>query len=373
MASTFRILFMRGFNMSNKETPISTSYNWVWLRVTTFVLVFSLLFVLISYLFRPIWIGNDVSRNNIAGFYAEPKNTLDVIYIGGSCAITYYCPLVAWNEEGFTSYCYSYNGAFSDFYVYLVREALKTQSPSLFILDLRAFEIRPEAYSENDFHGNVYPGINSMNYSLNRFKAIQELCPKSEYLDMQLDILQYHNRYKQIDKTSFEYIFNRRKNLTKGFATTDATEAVILTDEKNITSCADIYEETEAQLRSLCEYCQERGQQVLFIVPPYASDSSQRKCVYNTFFRIIEEYGFDHLNGNDYYDKIGLDGATDFYNCSHTNLSGATKYTRFLAKYLKSNYTLDDHRNDAKYNQWHIDYENFIMDPYAEARVMPGK
>ena len=71
-------------------------------RDIVFLLMCVGLFVRASYLVRPVYIENNVARSLIAGFYAEKKGTLDVIYTGGSSAFTYFNPVVSYNEKGFT-------------------------------------------------------------------------------------------------------------------------------------------------------------------------------------------------------------------------------------------------------------------------------
>lgn len=327
-----------------------------------FLLLCGCAFMMASYLVRPILIYNNVSRDNIAGFYGEKPETLDVIYTGGSCAFTYYNPLVAYNETGYTSYDLAYNGAFSDFYIYLVKEALKTQSPKLYILDLRAFELRPDTYE--GYRGNVTPGINSMNYSLNRLDSIIHLVPKEDWKTMALDVLMYHQRWKELDGKSYEYIFNKVVNRNKGYGTLKEVKEVELNEFDYSDECAEISSESETVFRELCEYCSKQSFKTLFIVPPYVdvTDDICEPKIYNSYKKIIDEYGLDYLDCNLLYDEIGMNGDTDYYNEHHTNNIGSYRYSRFLSNYLSEKYDLPDHRDDPDFSEWADDYKSYLND-----------
>ena len=80
---------------------------------------------------------------------------------------------------------------------------------------------------------------------------------------------------------------------------------------------------------------------------------------YNYMQRVINEYGFDFLNTNDYYNEIGLDYSKDFYNENHVNVFGAEKYTEFVADYIATNYDFVDKRETEKFSRWNDLYTNF--------------
>ena len=89
----------------------------------------------------------------------------------------------------------------------------------------------------------------------------------------------------------------------------------------------------------------------LFIICPYEI-TKEHQMLYNTIQDAIEERGFVFLNANDYYEEIGLDFTSDFYNNWHVNTFGASKYTVFLGGYICDHYNLPDHRSDPEYSSW---------------------
>jgi hypothetical protein len=73
--------------------------------------------------------------------------------------------------------------------------------------------------------------------------------------------------------------------------------------------------------------------------------------------RLVNEYGYEFFDTNDYYDEMGIDFSHDFYDNNHVNYYGAQKYTVFLANYIKNNYSVTDRRDDSRYSDWYSGYE----------------
>ena len=122
----------------------------------------------------------------------------------------------------------------------------------------------------------------------------------------------------------------------------------------------ELLENDEKTLIELLDYLKENDLNALFVVCPY-SITAEDYAKYNTMSDIVSGYGYDFLNTNDYYDEMGIDFSTDFYNINHVNSLGARKYTDFLGNYLSQNYNLPDHRGDAAYSEWQTLAENYAL------------
>ena len=93
-------LYMEVFNMKEyKKNIIDIT------KIVIFLVLFVLIFIFLTYIMKPI----NVNLKNIAGFYSEDKNSLDMVYIGGSAAFVYWQPLKAYEDEGITSYNFAIN------------------------------------------------------------------------------------------------------------------------------------------------------------------------------------------------------------------------------------------------------------------------
>ena len=324
------------------------------IRYFIFIMICLLTLLFLSYLFRPV----STSRKNICGFYAEEKNSLDMVYIGGSACYRYWEGLQAWNDYGFTSYNFAADAMQPQVIRYLVKEVQKTQEPELFVIDLRPFQYG-DLYSEQEevlSMERVAPFRNvsdSMKYSLNRFEMIENGAPTGESKwTYHFDLAKYHSLVASfVLKNNWRYLDNEERLDNKGFWANDEIGSMIRMDVSDVSEIQPLSEVIDGIFRELLTYCKKNDLQVLFVVHAYQiTEEDQKK--YNYMEDIIEEYGFDCLNVNDHFEEIGFDAERDFYNMNHTNLLGADKYTGFLARYINNNYPLPDHRGDAGYREW---------------------
>ena len=107
-------------------------------KILIFLILFVLIFIFLTYIMKPI----NVNLKNIAGFYNEEKNSLDMVYIGGSAAFVYWQPLKAYEDEGIASYNFAVNSIQEESYKYMIKEVLEYQNPKLILIDARAYSYR---------------------------------------------------------------------------------------------------------------------------------------------------------------------------------------------------------------------------------------
>lgn len=332
-------------------------YLWI-LNTFLFLVAFIWLFIQVSYLFRPI----SVNRENIIGYYAEKKNSLDVILIGGSSTYVFWAPYDAWNAEGIASYNFSTDSMSPALIKGMMEEALKTQSPKLFVIDLRALDVEEahEGFYSDAYLRNV---TDSMKYSSNRDKAIRYAFsmehPELSSLTAQyLDLCMYHSKWQSLGRENIEYRNNAVPSRWKGFRLVDFAYHTSFErkDYDDVTYELPLSEKTDKILHDLLEYCKGIDTQVLFTLNPFYRDDAATQARYNYVRRVVNEYGFSFLNSNDFYDDMKIDFSHDFYNRDHVNYYGAEKYTVFLSKYIKDNYNIPDRRSESSFDSWNQEY-----------------
>ena len=86
---------------------------------------------------------------------------------------------------------------------------------------------------------------------------------------------------------------------------------------------------------------------------------------HNGIIQLAKEKGVDYLDGDADLEQIGIDWSTDtFDEGDHLNLTGTNKMTDYLGRYLAGKYDLEDHRNDAAYEDWnelYLAYEKEVV------------
>lgn len=333
-------------------------------RAVVFLALFGVMLVLVSYILRPY--SGSVSRKNLCGFYAEEDNTLDIVCIGSSAVFTFWEPMEIWNDYGVTSYNYATGTMPPQTIKYCIKEIEKTQSPGLYVIDLRPFSVAESGYyleteiANMDHEATLRNVIDNMKYSVNRLDAINNCLPETEdKLTYYFDIIKYHSEWSRLlDTQSLTFGLNEAHDYLKGFRLVPAVDTVEFKDRSGNETRQPMSERLDPIFRDLLDFCKEENLQVLFLVNTYCQ-SKAHKEMFNYAGDVIEEYGFDFLNTNDYYKEIGLDFTTDYYDRSHVNIFGADKYTDYVGKYIMERYSFEDKRGQAAFAKWDEDYEKW--------------
>lgn len=325
------------------------------LQAAVFLLIFLAILLPVSYMVRT---NGDV-KDRFAGFYAEKKDSLDIVMIGSSPVFPYYAAPKLWGETGIAMYPLSTNVQRPAAMRYLAEEAAKTQSPALYIFEMRMFTMEEAGLMENMAYTR---GVtDNLKYSPQRIRTIQGLVPEDDEegrLSYYIDIMKYHTNWKMLALPSeWANMFYHHRHPLKGYTFRDEVGPQPQPLCGGMEGVLEMPQEQEAYLRDLLAYLKEEGAEALFIVSPYG-ESPEEQQMFNYMAGIVEESGYAFLNMNDYYEEIGIVFEEDFADYgSHTNAVGAQKCTDFLKEYLAAHYTLPDHRGDASYDSWDKSYE----------------
>ena len=322
-------------------------------KILIFVIVFVFFYCFLTVFKKPV----NYKLYNVTGLYAERKNSLDMVYIGGSAAFVYYSPIDAYKNYGISSYDYAVDGIQAEFYPTMVKELLKTQKPKVVVIDARAFQYREKDIEPNEISYRVF--LRGFKYNIDRVKLINKIVPKylkQGTLTYHLDLGLYHTEESipSFIKT-FNIMFDKNKNLNKGFYLVPKAMNIYKYD-RDTKEELKIASESEKLLNELLDYLEKRNVKALFVVSPY-QQIKREKMQFNYIEKIVKTRNQDFLDANDYIDQMKLDFTYDFYNGSHVNIYGAEKYTKFLSEYLIKKYNLPDRRGDKLYDE---DFNNLI-------------
>lgn len=320
-----------------------------------FLGIFLYLLMTITYIIRT---NGDV-KDRFTGFYAERDHSIDMVMIGSSPVYPYYAAPMLWGEYGIAAYPVSANLQRPIAAPYLVEEVEKTQSPGLYIFEVRMYTAR-----ETDLTNNMAytRGVtDNMKYSWNRIRTINAMVEdRAERYTYYFDIFKYHSNWKTMvlpeQIACFRY---EKKDDQKGYVMTDEVgpcEAVVTS---HITEKTPIPEFQEDCLYQLLDLLKEKELQALFLLSPTVMEEEKQQ-MYNYMEEIITSYGYRFLDLNRHYEEIGMDFATDFSDYGgHTNALGAEKCTAFLGEYVKKHYELPDRRQETGYESWDASYEQW--------------
>jgi len=159
-------------------------------------------------------------------------------------------------------------------------------------------------------------------------------------------LLRYHDRWSQLTKEDFQYLFRREQVSDNGYLMqlgvkpfTDEFMERPLVDYSFGKTSWDYLE----KMRLLCE---KHGTQLVLIKAPALSP-----VWWDQWDEQIEEYAAQHgllyINMLEHIDEIGIDWQTDTYDTGlHLNVHGAEKAAKWFGKVLTEECGLADRRED---------------------------
>lgn len=348
--------------------------TWL-IKAIIFILLAMLIFTKLSYLLRQVRVG----RRNILSYNKEESETTDVVFIGGSSTYVFWAPYHAWIEYGIASYDYAGDAMSPALMKGLMQEVRNLKEPDLFIIDLRALEVR-------DSHPGFYSLAalenitDSLKYSRNRADMIHyaygyEQPGLENNIENYIDLIKYHVAWKNITWEQYKYSSGDvTDNEYKGFGMFDwaCYEPLEKKDWKDVSDVQFFSEDTMQILKDILIYSKENDLNVLFTLNPFYMEDDSIKKRYNGVKELVEKYGYTFLNTNDYYDEMDIDFEHDFYHRDHVNLYGAEKFTSFLGAYIMEHYSdvVKDRRNDSAYSEkWNAGIQTWkegVMNQKAE-------
>ncbi|MCR5503129.1 MAG: SGNH/GDSL hydrolase family protein [Lachnospiraceae bacterium] len=324
------------------------------LKPIIFIAIFLLLLRSVTYIIRT----NGQPKDAWTGFYAEKKDSVDIVMVGASAVFPFYSAPQIYGETGITCYPLSSGNQNTKAIRYIIEEARKTQPDVMPVIELRMF-----LYEDKGVFGNysfIRGVTDNMKYSLHRIRTIDAVYPEPDYnyavedkLSFYFDIIKYHSNWKtMVLPDQIRCAFYEKKHPLKGyqFETGLIPNEAYPIDPK--IAPQPMSADQEQVLRDLIAWLKEENLDALFIVSPFY-DVPQDQAVFRSMGEIIESEGYPFLDMNLCYDEVGTDFATDYYDGDgHVNAMGSEKVSRYFGEYLKEHYEFTDHRSDPKYASW---------------------
>lgn len=288
---------------------------------------------LLSVLFRP------KENTQEAGFQdpranavlSEPKDTIDVVFLGDSETYNTFIPLQIWLDYGYTSFvcgtpaqslCYT-----EEFLV----KAFAQQSPQIVFLETDAI-----------------------------FKIFTQSQVISQDVENTLPVFRYHDRWKTLQASdwTFQVDYSHREN-NKGYM---YDERVRPSTRLNYMKKTDAKEEIPGKSRqaveNIYEYCRKNNAKLVLISTPSTAYWNYKR--HNSVAELAESLGVEYVDMNLINDQVGIEWSTDTRDRGmHMNIYGARKCSAFLGAYLAKTEQFQDKRKDASYADWFDALEAF--------------
>ena len=225
----------------------------------------------------------------------------------------------------------------------MIKEIERSQDPDVLIIECNGI-----CYSDEDQNNpsDIRFLSDDMPFSSNKIDLVKERGEEST-LSYFFPFLKYHVHLIPGYGSYSKYLMEKR-----GFNITRGNQARVSGDipDKDVIdvtgddSVADIDTGAEADLRAFLEQCQESDiEHIVFVRFPHVVTGFNywRFQQYHRVKQIVEEYGFDYIDFDEYKDDMNLTFENDFLDCEHLNAQGAIKMTEFMTPFIMERYGIE--------------------------------
>ena len=303
------------------------------LRTIAFILLFVTLFHFVS-----VVLEEKRYRDSMAAFYAEPRDSIDVLLLGSSKVHNGISSPQLLEEYGIRSNNFSQNGQVLPQTWFALREALQYQKPKLVVVDI--YKVVQDSLINSSVA--MHYTADFMRLGAPKLQMIYELLPRGERAEYLFDIIAYHTRWKELTEADFlppDVSGMGSEPLHSVYQPYEGWEIV---PEEITAPPAQVEIE---YLDRIVDLCKEEGIDLLLISVPMTTpedDDLDRQAVLNGMAQYAAEKGLPYLNMLHLVDEIGLDFETDMADVYHVNAAGMAKVTRYLGVYLTEHYDFSE-------------------------------
>ena len=257
-------------------------------------------------------------------YLREPENSDDILFFGSSMAYCDVVPAVIYEETGLTSFVAAGPRQTYTLTYYAVREALKTQRPSVVFLEVTGMLF--DRYTDSTTSNVAYMPY----FSLNRLGATIYGAEPEKRFGFLFPLYNYHDRFDD-PTVLFRPRADEKVDPLAGFTFLTTVTPQSGRTERKVDVSEEDFQQNVEYLHRIQDLCAREGiRLILFQVP---------SCNYipeTWMARIREAAGPDAeiLDLNASFDDVGLSMDTDFYDGFQCNALGAEKVSRTLSAYL---------------------------------------
>ena len=323
------------------------------ISIIVFIVVFVVSFENITHAFSYKMGENDT----INSFFLEPRNSVDVLFVGSSHAYSSFSPMELWEKSGISSYNLGSSSQSIPCSYYLIKEGIRTQKPKVIVLETYGAKYDSDYISTARLH----VALDGMPFNKTKLEVLTEFLPRTMSFDKCLEyyfpIIRFHSRWKEIKAKDL-----RPRNLClKGYHL--SFKVTELSEPEPETEAMEVYNGTIEYFQRIINICKENNVELLLCNAPMGKNSkyveTNRKV--NGLIQYASARGIPCINFEMLRDKLDLDYNNDFRDNEHLNVYGMEKVMSYLNDYFLTHYDLEDHRNDKEYENWNKEYVEYKM------------
>ncbi|TSE06280.1 MULTISPECIES: hypothetical protein [Aquimarina] len=286
-------------------------------------------------------------------FYKEPKNTLDLVFMGSSLSYSSFNPLVINGSLKIKSYNLATALQNIKQSYYNLLEILKYQSPKTIVLEAYTLDI-PDLSEENRL-GFKFENLDGQKLSLGKLKATnQQFKSFKNKINALLPFVRNHNNWGNIEliEKNLEYTHIKNRFLGYKLVKTKVTSEEVKEGIKRLPLTHSFDDENLKYFKKFVELCKLNKIRIIVTRAPtlfYKYNKDYYLQAYKNTNEVCKANDLIYIDYNQKFDDLGLD-MTCFWDPKHLNYKGATKVSESLVKDLK-NKGITGEKTITKYNE----------------------
>lgn len=310
---------------TRKTAPVRP-FEWAW--CLGFVLAAAVVLTLLGNILRP---AHTAYGSTWDAFLAEPKDSVDVLFLGSSYAYCDWDPAAMYAESGLTGYVMGGSEQTVGITYYYLKEALKTQTPSVVVMEGTGLFFQP-------YQNYTQINVGYMPAGLNKWGAIREYSEPELRAGLLFDLYFYHDRWKELTAADLKKALPvRQTDDWKGYTPVEGV-FVSETGKPAVSGAMRSEEDYLTNLktfRRIAELCDRHGIELIVAMNPTYGQFSQE--IYERMEKDVLAAGADRfVNWADAFDELGLDPEKHLYDGGHLNKEGAAVFSRATGRYLRA-------------------------------------
>lgn len=325
------------------------------LRGTLFAILLGSVFTWINRVLNPKYFYNNdwPTTSTFLQFYEMDQNSIDILFLGSSYAVSAFSPQRLYDKYGLCSYNLSSEQQNLLISYYWLKEAMRYQKPKVVVLDtLLCFEYDTRE-ALNSSEATTRKAIDYMRWSSNKREVIQDIGridSNQNIISYYFTNIRFHTRWRNLNEDDFYFKEMMSHENLKGYSALSnmaGNENYKTFDITNDPQKVEMVPLMLEYLNKIADLCESEKIKLVLVKTPYYANSLAR---YNTINQYAMERQLQYIDFNEteLYKEIGYDYSKDIHNGGHANIWGATKLTDYIGNIIKTNYGIPAKKDE----QW---------------------
>jgi hypothetical protein len=320
------------------------------IEIVVFLVGFGILWGVFTDLFQPKYLFASTYESPETemwtDYYRQEDDSLDILYVGSSHVYNDVNPLVIYENSGLTGFDLATSAQDMATAYFLIKEALRSQSPKCVVLDVYGFHFESLLLAEN-----YKKTLDNMKWSPVKLEAVQawqEKLVQEKTVNRLFTLLDFHSRWTELN--SLDYHYREEMQLYKGYVPTNEILPVELVPSE-ASPVMTLNDSDLEYLDSIIDLCSGQGMNLILIAAPHADWRPEEKAQME---ELAGQKGlaFYDFNESGHLEAMNLDPEQDFKDRNHLNSFGAQKFSEYLSAFVTDWCGEQETHPDQVYEYW---------------------